>query len=567
MDAAGAQPLMPPTLREKLPSSVNPFAMRPPGSLRTPLQLLQMVLVGLTLFPVRLGLIVLTAPAAAALAALVTVGSDPERPFGPIRRSLLQPIRWWARLCLWCFGYWWVETVRHPGSGGARVLVVAPHYSLLDVFYFAYAEMPTAISKKAVASIPLVGRIARAAQTIFVARRDPKSKHRAAAELRRRATEPGWPPLLVFPEGTCTNGRALIHFKAGAFAIGAPVQPITLEYGRDPLDVSAASADGYLRLLLAMLQPANRLRVTYLPVISPDEDLRADALAYAHAVRLAMSRALRVPVTEHSYDDVWFASAALDAHVDQTFTVKDVRTLLSLDLSGVHDLLRRFHALDASGDGELSYAEFVSALGLDDSPYARRLFTFFDVDDVGAVRFSSFVLGLALLSPNCATEDKLRLAFLICDLDGSGVVEPHELHQARPARAPIHARSPVKRASAVPPSPTQLVSYATGHVQPPPSQPKRVDCGGASARPPSPPPLVRTKSAIECAFGKFDTDGDRALNFDEFCAFMRANQARPRRSRPAIRDGRARRPSPHCHSMRAPSLIAGTAPPHRRTRA
>jgi hypothetical protein len=31
----------------------------------------------------------------------------------------------------------------------------------------------------------------------------------------------GWPQLLVFPEGTCTNQKALISFKAGAFNPGS----------------------------------------------------------------------------------------------------------------------------------------------------------------------------------------------------------------------------------------------------------------------------------------------------------------------------------------------------------
>ena len=28
-----------------------------------------------------------------------------------------------------------------------------------------------------------------------------------------------WPQMLIFPEGTCTNGQALIKFKSGAFQV------------------------------------------------------------------------------------------------------------------------------------------------------------------------------------------------------------------------------------------------------------------------------------------------------------------------------------------------------------
>ena len=47
-----------------------------------------------------------------------------------------------------------------------------------------------------------------------------ESKRRCVQSIKQRSTEPGWPPLLVFPEGTCTNGSALVNFKPGAFSAG-----------------------------------------------------------------------------------------------------------------------------------------------------------------------------------------------------------------------------------------------------------------------------------------------------------------------------------------------------------
>ena len=37
-------------------------------------------------------------------------------------------------------------------------------------------------------------------------------------------------PMLLFPEGTTTNGRYLLPFKSGAFLAGYPVQPVILHY-------------------------------------------------------------------------------------------------------------------------------------------------------------------------------------------------------------------------------------------------------------------------------------------------------------------------------------------------
>lgn len=38
-------------------------------------------------------------------------------------------------------------------------------------------------------------------------------------------------PLLLFPEGTTTNGRFLLPFKTGAFLAGLPLQPVVIQYG------------------------------------------------------------------------------------------------------------------------------------------------------------------------------------------------------------------------------------------------------------------------------------------------------------------------------------------------
>ena len=39
-------------------------------------------------------------------------------------------------------------------------------------------------------------------------------------------------PLLLFPEGTTTNGRYLLPFKTGAFLAGQPLQPVVIRYGQ-----------------------------------------------------------------------------------------------------------------------------------------------------------------------------------------------------------------------------------------------------------------------------------------------------------------------------------------------
>ena len=40
----------------------------------------------------------------------------------------------------------------------------------------------------------------------------------------------GQRPMLLFPEGTTTNGMFLLPFKSGAFLAGCPLQPVILQY-------------------------------------------------------------------------------------------------------------------------------------------------------------------------------------------------------------------------------------------------------------------------------------------------------------------------------------------------
>ena len=73
----------------------------------------------------------------------------------------------------------------------------------------------------------------RALQPIFVSRNDKNSRSKALAEIRRRALSKGeWSHVVVFPEGTTTNGECVIHFKSGAFQPGLPVQPMLIKYAQ-----------------------------------------------------------------------------------------------------------------------------------------------------------------------------------------------------------------------------------------------------------------------------------------------------------------------------------------------
>jgi len=267
--------------------------------------------------------------------------------------------------------------------------------------------------------------------------------HRAAA---------AWdgPPLAVFPEGSITNGKALTQFKVGAFAPGAPVSPVLLRIPAhgdwDSSWVGENRRHTALWFLRLMCQVSNTCSLELLDVCEPSEAEREDPKLFAERVREVMAAALGVPTTEHAYDDVFFyQEAALQARVGSDFAVAAMQRLFNTDMEELKSWLKTFQVADRDRTGFLSRDEIVQALGLSNHSDAAvdHLFRFFDTDGSGAVEYREFVQVFALLSGRCSPSSLAKLAFLICDTQGTGLVPKHVLVQTlsqsfaepRPSRA------------------------------------------------------------------------------------------------------------------------------------
>jgi 1-acyl-sn-glycerol-3-phosphate acyltransferase len=113
------------------------------------------------------------------------------------------------------------------------VLFVANHASYLDIPILS-ALIPSAFAAKAeVNSWPLIGFLARLQNTIFIERRAMRAEQQRGLlrdQLARRQN------LVIFPEGTSTDGLKVLPFKSSLFAIaeegladiGLMVQPVSI---------------------------------------------------------------------------------------------------------------------------------------------------------------------------------------------------------------------------------------------------------------------------------------------------------------------------------------------------
>jgi 1-acyl-sn-glycerol-3-phosphate acyltransferase len=123
-------------------------------------------------------------------------------------------------------------------------LVVSNHLSWLDILVLQSLMPGSFVAKKEVRQWPVVGYLAQACATIFVDRSSPRSA-RSMVEDTAAAIAQGY-AVVVFPEGTSSNGQALGDFHANIFESAiraqAPVQVLSLQYVDRATGQAAAAA-------------------------------------------------------------------------------------------------------------------------------------------------------------------------------------------------------------------------------------------------------------------------------------------------------------------------------------
>ncbi len=128
--------------------------------------------------------------------------------------------------------------VRMEGQPPARGLAVSNHLSYLDVIAFSAAMPCFFVSKTEVRRWPFFGKAARSGGTIFLDRTSHSSAVLVAHEIAERLKLPV--PVLLFPEGTTTDGAQVLHFHSRlidpAIQDRAPITACAIRF--------AAAADG-----------------------------------------------------------------------------------------------------------------------------------------------------------------------------------------------------------------------------------------------------------------------------------------------------------------------------------
>ena len=178
---------------------------------------------------------------------------------------------WWARAITWAAG---VHVIVHGDEHrrGARHVFVANHVSWFDVLVMAASlRWFKFVAKAELQRIPLFGRAAAAAGTVYIQRENRKAAFDAYREAAEKIGEGA--SVIVFAEGTRGDTYALRPFKKGPFVLAiraqAPIVP-TVIHGT------------------IAVQPRGRLRVDAGPVhVHFLEPVLTAGLGYEQRDRLA----------------------------------------------------------------------------------------------------------------------------------------------------------------------------------------------------------------------------------------------------------------------------------------
>lgn len=140
---------------------------------------------------------------------------------------------------LWLLGFR-LHVQGAPDTAGP-VLFVANHSSYLDIPVLGSLIPAAFVAKEEVAHWPLLGWLAKLQKTVFIERKAARTQENGD-DLRARLAS--GQSLILFPEGTSTDGRSVLPFKSGLFEIALEKLPEGRPVVVQPVSITCTGLDG-----------------------------------------------------------------------------------------------------------------------------------------------------------------------------------------------------------------------------------------------------------------------------------------------------------------------------------
>jgi lysophosphatidylcholine acyltransferase/lyso-PAF acetyltransferase len=272
--------------------------------------------------PVRSVLVILTLLWLWLWLKVLTIGAHvPTKPgdpsFGKVRAWLIDVlVRYTLRFLLLVMGIW--VTRRYAGVRPTQRgvdptdiksgLMVGNHIGLVDALSLTSIYGCSPMAKKQIRSVAFVGVLGDALQTLWIERGQAEDRMRAKEMVLERIQRPECRPVLVFPEGTNGNGRAVLQFRKGLFEGGLPVRPVAISCPHRYFDLCQVDHRPKQHFFLILCGVYHRLFIDVLDEHQPSDEEKADAALFAGNVQAEIAHQLQVPCSRLGMrDNPWLA--------------------------------------------------------------------------------------------------------------------------------------------------------------------------------------------------------------------------------------------------------------------
>ena len=192
--------------------------------------------------------------------------------------------------------------------------LVVNHTSWIDIILFMYWKyFPAFVSKDALKSVPLVRTVAGMLDCLLINRDSSKEQKEKIIDdivTRQEEIEEGKTkaPLLIFPEGTTTNGLYLTEFKRGAFVSSLPIKPVWVKYRGSYFHPTWETLPFIVHVVFLLSHFYSTLELIYMPIFVPNDYLynknknlaKSKEMIYAETIREIMSKHSGLPKSENS---------------------------------------------------------------------------------------------------------------------------------------------------------------------------------------------------------------------------------------------------------------------------
>jgi 1-acyl-sn-glycerol-3-phosphate acyltransferase len=190
--------------------------------------------------------------------------------------------------------------LEYRGARPSQGLVCSNHLSYLDILVYAAAAPCVFVSKREVRRWPAFGLFARCGGTIFLDRQSRVSAEKATRQMV--SVLEADVPILLFPEGTSTDGSAVERFHPTllepAIRLSAEIAPAAIGYrwrGGEERDICWYGDAPFLpHLVRTLAHPGIAAEVEFYPdrTAYPDRKIAAlDVREKVVAMRKGMARA------------------------------------------------------------------------------------------------------------------------------------------------------------------------------------------------------------------------------------------------------------------------------------